>query len=236
MEKVLAWLHNRQNGSQAGGGSHRSGLRTRVTLSYAQSLDGSLTTRRGESTAISGRDSLQLTHALRAAHTAILVGSGTVLADNPRLTVRLVPGRNPRPIVLDSRLRISPEAAIFANQPWIATTEAASEERRRLLEAAGARVLRFPSDARGWVPFASLLERLGEMGVPNLMVEGGARVIAGLLACGLADDLVLTIAPVFVGGLSAVETLLPQPFPRLAAPQTLQIGEDVVVFGGLRQP
>ncbi len=78
--------------------------RPAITLSYAQSLDGSLTTRRGRPLALSGPESYQLTHHLRADHDAILVGIDTVLADDPRLTVRGVRGEAPQPVVLDSRL------------------------------------------------------------------------------------------------------------------------------------
>ena len=85
-----------------------------VTLSYAQSLDGSIAARRGEALGLSGPESLRLTHRLRSMHDAILVGIGTVLSDNPRLTVRLVNGQNPRPIVVDSRLRIPLNCRLFA--------------------------------------------------------------------------------------------------------------------------
>lgn len=229
MEKALTWLSEQQRRGRP------AGARPQVTLTYAQSLDGSLTTQRGERLTLSGEESMALTHALRAAHDAILVGRGTVLADDPRLTVRRVPGEHPQPVVLDSRLRLSPGAALFRHPKglWIATTQAASERRRARMEAAGARVFRFPADAQGRVPFAALLDRLGELGVSNVMVEGGARVIAGLIACGLADLLVLTIAPIYVGGLSALESLLPRPFTGLRGLQSFQSGQDLVVYGEL---
>ena len=81
-----------------------------VTLSYAQSLDGSIADRPGRPLALSGPQAMALTHGLRAAHEAILVGIGTVLADNPRLNVRLVDGPDPQPMVVDSRLRFPPYA------------------------------------------------------------------------------------------------------------------------------
>ena len=86
-----------------------------VTLSYAQSLDGSIARERGKPLALSGPESMRLTHQLRAAHDAILVGIGTVLADDPQLTVRLVEGKSPIPVILDSRLAISPTARLFQN-------------------------------------------------------------------------------------------------------------------------
>ena len=89
---------------------HQSVGRPFVTLSYAQSLDGCIAAKRGQPLALSGPQSLTLTHQLRSAHDAIMVGIGTLLADNPRLTVRLVEGRDPQPVVLDSRLRFPSEA------------------------------------------------------------------------------------------------------------------------------
>ena len=110
----------------AGAQEHRCRLgRPLVTLSYAQSLDGCIAARAGERLALSGPESMQLTHQFRAAHNAILVGIGTVLADNPRLTVRLVQGQDPQPVVLDSHLRIPLEASLLHNsrRPWIACLE-----------------------------------------------------------------------------------------------------------------
>ncbi len=107
--------------------SSSSRERPYVTLSYAQSLDGSITARRGEPLAISGPESLEMTHRLRAEHDAILVGIGTLLADDPRLSVRLVAGADPQPIIVDSRLRFPLNARILLDgrSPWIATTEEA---------------------------------------------------------------------------------------------------------------
>src|SRR4029450_6900487 len=121
---------------------HRHTGRPFVTLSYAQSVDGSIAARPGQPLALSGTRSMTLTHQLRAAHDAILVGIGTVLADNPRLTVRLVEGKNPQPIVADSRLRFPLSANLLCAHPlapWIAAGEPADASRQRVLEAAGAR-------------------------------------------------------------------------------------------------
>ena len=208
-----------------------------VTLSYAQSLDGSITTRRGHSMAISSSQSLHLTHRLRADHDAILVGIGTVLADNPRLTVRLVEGQDPQPIIVDSRLRFPHNARLLQHptrHPWIATTEAAAAGRQRALEAAGACILRLPANSAGQVDLQTLLAQLAESGINSLMVEGGARVITSFLAARLVDRLVITVAPLLVGGLNAVGDLVQQNghgLPHLRNPRYQWLGPDMVLSG-----
>jgi 3,4-dihydroxy 2-butanone 4-phosphate synthase/GTP cyclohydrolase II len=207
-----------------------------VTLSYAQSLDGSIAARPGRPLALSGSQSMALTHGLRAAHDAILVGIGTLLADNPRLNVRLVEGIDPQPIVVDSRLRFPPYANLLKNcrTPWIAASEDADPERQAALEKIGARVLRLPTGANGWVDLNALLRRLGEMGLDSLMVEGGAQIITSFLSARLVDQVVLTIAPMLVGGLRIMDYLghyQGNCFPRLLRVSYQRLGEDLVLRG-----
>ncbi len=210
-----------------------------VTLTYAQSLDGSIAARRGEPLALSGADSQVLTHMLRAAHDAILVGVGTVLSDDPRLTVRLVDGPDPVPIVLDSRPRTPVHAKLLSHptrRPVIATTETAEAGASAALEDAGARVVRFPADPRGRVDLGALLEWLAGEGVSSVMVEGGARVITSFLRARCVDHVVVTVASMLVGGLRAVGPLAalradaawPQRLDRIEA---FRLGDDVVVSG-----
>lgn len=207
-----------------------------VTLTYAQSLDGSLAVRRGQPLALSGPESLNLTHRLRATHDAILVGIGTVLADDPRLTVRLAEGNHPQPIVLDSALRIPLQSKLVAEPVhplWIATTPAASEERRTALLACGVRLIDLPAGTDGSVPLPDLLACLAGYGINSLMVEGGARVIASFLNQKLANQVLLTIAPCFVGGLPALSDPVAEDFPRLKNLQVELLGEDLIVWGTL---
>jgi 3,4-dihydroxy 2-butanone 4-phosphate synthase/GTP cyclohydrolase II len=208
--------------------------RPMVTLSYAQSLDGSLAARRGAPLALSGLESMRLTHRLRAAHAAILVGIGTVLADDPRLSVRLVEGSDPQPVVLDSRLRTPLNANLLcaARPLWIACLDGADPARLQVLQAAGAQVLALPPSETGGVSLPALLQTLARRGIASLMVEGGARLIGAFLAAGLADQAVITVAPLFVGGLHAIEAgALAGAMPRMASTQTQRYGDDLVVWG-----
>lgn len=205
--------------------------RPHVTLSYAQSIDGAIAARRGSPTRLSGEESMRMTHALRASHDAILVGVGTVMADNPSLTVRLVEGTNPQPIVLDSQLRTPVSAELVQSGVWIITTTSASYERQQQLEAAGARVQRLRADRLGQVALRDMLAWLGLQGVSRLMVEGGAQIIESFLQAQLVDELIVTIAPVLLGGLKPIGQLLPE--SRLSDLSISQMGDDVVIRGRL---
>lgn len=207
-----------------------------VTLSYAQTLDGSIAARPGEHLAISGPESMALTHRLRAIHAAILVGVNTVLADDPQLTVRLVDGPSPRPVILDSRLRTPPTARLLkaGRAPIIVAVQGAPEERAACLEQAGARVLFLPGDGTGRVSLPALLAWLKQESLPSLMVEGGAQVLTSFLQARLADYAVVTISPTYVGGYRAVQQPLDgQALPHLRDPQALQVGPDVTLWGAL---
>ena len=209
-----------------------------VTLTYAQSLDGSIAQADSLPLSLSGARSAEMTHLLRSSNDAILVGVGTVIADDPRLTVRLADGNDPQPIVLDSRLRCPLNATLlesYRTMPWIATREDAPLDRQVELEAAGARVLRLPAQGGdGLVDLRALMDTLYDDGVRSLMVEGGARVITELLAAQFVDHVVITIAPTLVGGLRAVENRNGAggaQFPRLQGLGYKRAGEDLVVWG-----
>jgi GTP cyclohydrolase II len=220
----------------AGRACHREHGRPLVTLTYAQSLDGSIAARPGHPLAISCPESQAFTHGLRAVHDAILVGIGTVLADNPRLNVRLAPGKNPQPVLLDSRLRFPSYARLLkdGSRPWIMTTSSAEVSRRRDLEDQGARVFPLPEGSCGGIDLSALLATLGEMEVTSLMVEGGAQVITSFITSKLVDQVIVTVAPVLVGGLRVLESSLQPPlgdFPRLQRVSFHQVGKDLVLWG-----
>lgn len=205
-----------------------------VTLSYAQSLDGSITRQRGQPMALSGQESLTLTHQLRTSHDAILVGIGTVLADDPRLTVRLVPGPDPQPIIVDSQLRLPLTAKLLTKhprKPIIATTKTADPQKEASLQEAGATVVRLPATASGQVSLPHLLACLPKHSIHSLMVEGGAGIITSFLAGQLVDRLVITVAPLLVGGLNAVGNLNGHGLPQLKNPHTQWLGKDMILSG-----
>lgn len=172
-----------------------------VTIKYAQTLDGRIATRTGESQWISSSDSLVYAHELRASHDAILVGVGTVLRDNPRLTVRLVEGANPLRVVVDSCLRTPLDKALLETpaEVLLATTAAADPARRAAAEVRGAQVLVLPAQADGRVDLQALLAALAVRGVRSVLVEGGAEMITALLRQRLAHRLLVCVAPKVLG-------------------------------------
>ena len=221
--------------------SRHQGAVPSVTLSYAQSLDGSIAAEPGKPLQLSNPRSQALTHRLRSMHDAVLVGINTLLSDDPRLTVRLVAGKNPQPVVLDSRLRSPLEARLLRPPcvpPIIATTEQASAVREKQLRAAGADVIRLPSQPNGRVDLHMLLRHLYELGFRSLMVEGGAGVITDFVACHLVDRMIITIAPQFVGGLTAVKPSLSKTpgSGRLTNVQYESFAGDLVVYADVEKP
>lgn len=206
-----------------------------VTLAYAQSLDGSIAGSGRRPLSLSGPSSLELTHELRAAHDAILVGIGTVLSDNPLLNVRLVPGSDPQPIVVDSRLRLPEAAHLMGNGrgTWLAATPDAGEQDEQRVRAQGVSVLRMPALENGWVDLEALMAHLSERGLRHLLVEGGSRILTSFLQARLADYVVITMSPRFVGGIPVLCENELSPFPRLRSWETERVGDDLILAGDL---
>jgi riboflavin-specific deaminase-like protein len=218
--------------------AHKSALmpvkRPFVTLSYAQSWDGSITTRTGESLALSGAEANRLTHQLRSLHDGILVGIGTVLTDDPQLTVRDWPGANPQPIVLDSRLRMPTTARLCRHADkncWILTRLKDDSEYGDQVE-----IMTLASDAEGRVNLPDALALLWKKGIKMLMVEGGSHVITAFLQAQLADALVLTVAPTLVGGYKGVGHLgitSKAQLPQIRPLHAQMLGDDLIMWGDL---
>ncbi|GAB6876478.1 bifunctional diaminohydroxyphosphoribosylaminopyrimidine deaminase/5-amino-6-(5-phosphoribosylamino)uracil reductase RibD [Thermaerobacter litoralis] len=228
---------------------HRLLGRPMVTLKYAMTLDGRIATARGDSRWITGPRARRWVHRLRDRVDAILVGVGTVLADDPALTVRLHPGgRDPLRIVLDSQARTPPAARVVqvarqSSAPtWVAVTPWAPRERVARLERAGVRVLRLPAGPDGRVSLPHLLDELARSGVLHLLVEGGATVHAAFFTARLADRVIAWVAPKLIGGERAPGPIGGAGFERMAEAPVLQrvrwrqVDGDLVVDGYLRDP
>jgi diaminohydroxyphosphoribosylaminopyrimidine deaminase / 5-amino-6-(5-phosphoribosylamino)uracil reductase len=223
--------------------THRRLGRPRVTLKAAASLDGKVAAPDGSSQWITGPAARADAHRLRAEADAVVVGAGTALADDPRLTAR-PPGqvaRQPLRVLVDAAGRVGASGHLFdaAAPTLVATTAAAPAAAVEAWRRAGAEVLVCQEAAREdggrGVDLAGLVGALGRRGVLELLVEGGPRLQAGFWAAGLADRLVWYLAPLVVGGDGAPGLLRDGGAPTLAAARALRIasverlGEDLRV-------
>lgn len=180
--------------------------RPMVTLKLATSLDGRIATRSGESRWITGPEARAWGHGLRARHDAIAVGSGTAQADDPELTCRL-PGlesRSPVRVVFDGGLRLDPASRLVAGAgvvpTWVLTGPDHDAGKAAALAAAGAGIIPVARDAAGQIDPQAALAALAERGITRLLVEGGGRLAASLLACRLVDRLEWFRAARVIGG------------------------------------
>ncbi len=207
-----------------------------VTVSYAQSVDGSIATRNREQLQLSGNQSMVLTHRIRAACDAVVIGINTLLVDNPLLTVRLIEGTSPQPIVLDSNLRTPVQARLLDRidrRCWLACTDNSDPGRVGAIQGRGAEIIRCHRDSRGRVDLPDLLHLLGKRGIKSIMVEGGSQVITSFIKARLVDQMIITIAPRLVGGLQVLDrpavdngSLL-----RLNPVSYQSCGPDIILWG-----
>jgi len=187
--------------------------RPEVTLKWAMSLDGRIATATGQSQWISSLAGRRWALALREEHDATLVGSGTVLADDPRLDRRLGLAAGPGlRVILDRRLRVPPEARLFTVPGQVLIyTEAADSGKRRALEARGATVVVLPG-----VEPAAVLADLYEREVRSVLVEGGGEVHGSFVTSGCFDCVAIDCAPLLIGGKAAPGPLGGAGFQALA--------------------
>ena len=210
-----------------------------VTLKLASTLDGRIATASGESRWITGEAARREVHALRARHDAILVGSGTVLADDPDLTCR-IPGMERVPmlrVVADARLR-TPEASRLVQGAELApvliiTAPGHPPAALAPLIAAGADIVTVPAHAAGGLDLPSLLRALGRRGVTRVLAEGGAGLAAALLRQGLVDRLVWFHAPAVMGGdghpaLQGLRLAALSAMPRFRRTAQRALGDDML--------
>ncbi|MCL2011428.1 MAG: bifunctional diaminohydroxyphosphoribosylaminopyrimidine deaminase/5-amino-6-(5-phosphoribosylamino)uracil reductase RibD [Cystobacterineae bacterium] len=215
-----------------------------VTLKVASSLDGFLATATGDSKWITGAASRQRVHKLRDCTDAVVIGVGTVLADNPRLTSRLKgkKSRNPLRVILDTQLRSPLGAHIFQTQKQAQTILATSGQhnahKAALLRKRGVELWELPLK-RGSISLVALLKKLGEKGCTHLLIEGGAGVFHSFLREGLADELLLFLAPKLIGS-GGIPWSGPLQLKKIAQAPLLpishveRIAEDVLICSQLR--
>ncbi|HMA91621.1 MAG TPA: bifunctional diaminohydroxyphosphoribosylaminopyrimidine deaminase/5-amino-6-(5-phosphoribosylamino)uracil reductase RibD [Polyangiaceae bacterium] len=220
--------------------------RSFLALKLAVSLDGRIATRTGASKWITCPESRARVHELRGAHDAVMVGINTVHSDDPRLTVRDVPGRNPIRIVVDSKLRMPMTSHLVATArdipTCIVTTQEASRAVGDSIEAAGISLIRVPGTAEGRCDMLAALTELAAREVVSVLCEGGAELAGSLLAAGLVDAMHVFVAPILLGPRGrpgAVDWAGPESpadAPRIDKPRWELCGADAYVSGSLIYP
>ena len=217
-----------------------------VVMKTAMSLDGKIATSSGESQWITGPESRTMVHRLRDRYDAILVGVGTVLADNPSLTTRLPEGegKDPVRVVLDSRARTPVDAQIITQSSQsptvIVTTSDAPRDKLQQLSDAGAQIIQLSADDHG-ICLHELLHKLGEQEITGLLIEGGARVNSTFINKSLVDKVFWFIAPIIIGGNSAPGPVGGTGITALAEATKLsdismqRYGEDICIEGYVKR-
>ncbi|GMA51543.1 riboflavin biosynthesis protein RibD [Alicyclobacillus contaminans] len=242
---VLAAEAARQNAAYL---TWRRWSRPLVIWKCAATLDGRIAAPTGHSQYVTGPAARAEVQSLRRQVAAIAVGIGTVLADNPRLTVRSdseVPAHQPCRVVFDSTLRM-PADAVLLRQPGevlVYCTAAARDtypQRAAALEAAGAELVPVAADEAGRVRVEDALADLGRRGLTSLLVEGGQALVSSLLAQGMVDKVVYYVAPKLLGqGISALSGPVPASMGEAMQLKDVEwgvVGEDLRVTGWLRHP
>lgn len=214
--------------------------RPHIIAKYAMTLDGKIATHTGDSRWVSGAASRQRVHLLRDQVDAILVGIGTVLADDPQLTTRLTghwrPVHHPLRIVLDSHGRTPLDARVLDPQlpgDTIIATVAASTSWQRAVEARGSEVLTLPANAQGHVDLHHLLQALAARTITSLLVEGGPQVLGAFAAAHVIDRLWTFIAPKLVGGSQAPGPVGNPGVALMAGAQPWRIRQTEAIDGDL---
>ena len=213
-----------------------------VTAKFAMSLDGRIASRSGDSRWISGPEAREWAHRLRTQADALLVGIGTVLADDPLLMARLAAGeevvRQPLRVVADSRGRTPLTAQVLTGtpSPLLATTDLSPASWREAMQASGAEVMVLPAQ-EGQVDLQALLQELGRRDVVHLLVEGGGALLGSFFDRCLVDKVQAVIAPIIVGAVGAPTpvagrgALTMADVLRLRRVEVERLGEDILVSG-----
>ena len=216
-----------------------------VIVKCAATLDGRIATRTGDSRWVTGEKARRFVHRLRHAVDAILVGIGTVRADNPRLTTRLEDkkGVDPVRIVLDTHLSISPDAGILALDSDADTIliagKKAAQAKRKQLHQQGVRIIEQPLK-KGRIDLSSLMVRLGSEGITSLLIEGGSAVLTSALKSGIVDKVLFFYAPKILGGDDGVPICrgsgpaLMKDSIQLKHIRVQRFAEDVMIEGYIR--
>ena len=210
-----------------------------VTLKAAQTLDGMIADKNNYSEWISSSESRKYVHWLRARYDAVLIGSETARIDNPKLTVRMVEGRNPYRVVLDSSLKLKSDLNLFKinsdNKTIVITSEKNKSKLKKInqLEKLGVKILFVKLDAQGRMQLKSVLKEIAKLQISSILVEGGSKIYSSFLKQKLFDDIFLFVSPKILGnGLKTFSELKSNKLSdaaKLNIRRTQKIGDDLLI-------
>lgn len=200
-----------------------------VTLKIAQSADGYITARKGTQTSITGKESAEYVHSLRAKYDAVLVGANTVNVDNPQLNVRYAVGRNPKRVIVDGNLSSNPDAGVFndedKNNTLLFVSRNAPRERIDAIKSKGVKVFEMDSGEGGKIDLKEILLKLGQENTISLLVEGGANIFTRFVLENLFDEVITLTSPlVLEGGVHSLNCDFP---PNLKKIEENSLGNDL---------
>lgn len=178
-----------------------------IILKYAMTLDGKIATQKGESKWISNSKSREYVHKLRSIVDAVMVGIGTVIKDDPCLTVRGIKNnaKNPKRIILDTHLKISLNSNVLkdgASNTIIATSRSADEKKIKTLKDMGVSILKIKAK-NGSIDLRYLINKLGKMKITSIMIEGGQKLLTSAIESNIADKIICFVSPIIIGGACA---------------------------------
>ncbi len=210
-----------------------------IHLKIAQSVDGRIATRTGDSKWITDEDALRRVHQLRHQYDAILVGLNTVRIDNPSLTVRFIEGKQPFRVVLDATLSIPLRSKLvsdqFAHKTIIITSLIFDKEKKAVLEKRGVKICPVPENRKGLLNLKETLDTLADLKITSLLVEGGAKVFTQFIEQELFDKISFFIAPLIIGkgieGIGELDTIKLSRSRRLENLMVETIRDQVIVNG-----
>jgi len=174
-----------------------------VTLKIAQSIDGKISITKNKQTWLTGKESINFVHNLRSDYDAVLIGAGTIRADNPMLNVREVKGKNPIRIIIDGKLSIPIKSNILnandSEKTWIFTSSLIDEKKLKKFSNKGVKFFRINSSRQSQLPIKKILKVLAENKITSLLVEGGANIFTQFLKLELYDEVIFLQAPIILG-------------------------------------
>lgn len=199
-----------------------------ITVKIAQTIDGKISETRNKQTWLTGKESIKFVHKLRSNIDAVIVGAGTIKADDPRLTVREVKGRNPVRIIIDGKLRIPLKSKVVECEDpyntWIITSKNSSKDKRKILSGKGVKIFFLNSFKDNKLDLKKILRIILKQKITSVLIEGGADIFSQFITAELFDEIIVLRSPkILRNGISAPDI---KSMKNLGLISTSKLGKD----------